>query len=257
MFGGRNLEPFTIMTDVQLVTTFCFLGGICVICLGRVYGQELNGDTQSLSVIEGGEITLPCTAHNITDQKVFWFQKEGFPLFVLNESYTADDRFELVRSSDDDWGLRIHDVREDDAGIYRCLLNTNPVQLKTLYLDVLVPANINKTLSSTTVSASEGEDVDLYCDVRGNPKPLVSWIRKGEYFAAGKNLSLHDVTCDTAGTYTCAASNHVGEAVYHNFQLSICTNAANVSFGGKGAVYLTFFTCLLFNSHFTSLKFLS
>lgn len=69
--------------------------------------------------------------------EVFWFQKEGFPLFVLNESYTADDRFELVRSSDDDWGLRIHDVREDDAGIYRCLLNTNPVQLKTLYLDVL------------------------------------------------------------------------------------------------------------------------
>lgn len=69
--------------------------------------------------------------------EVFWFQKEGFPLFVLNESYTTDDRFELVRSSDDDWGLRIHDVREDDAGIYRCLLNTNPVQLKTLYLDVL------------------------------------------------------------------------------------------------------------------------
>lgn len=69
--------------------------------------------------------------------EVFWFQKEGFPLFVLNESYTTDDRFELVRSSDDDWGLRIHDVRVHDAGIYRCLLNTNPVQLKTLYLDVL------------------------------------------------------------------------------------------------------------------------
>lgn len=37
-------------------------------------------------------------------------------------------------------------------------------------------------LFSIIVSVLEGEDVDFYCDVRGNFKFLVSWIRKGGMF---------------------------------------------------------------------------
>lgn len=32
-------------------------------------------------------------------------------------------------------------------------------------------------MSSTSMNVFEGEDVELYCDVRGNPEPLVRWIR--------------------------------------------------------------------------------
>lgn len=46
---------------------------------------------------------------------------------MFNESYIIDDWFELVWLSDDDWGFCIYDVREDDVGIYRCLLNINLV----------------------------------------------------------------------------------------------------------------------------------
>ena len=54
---------------------------------------------------------------NLIYIQVFWFQTEGYPIFVLNESQIADDRFELGRSNDDDWGLQIHDT-EWDAGTY-------------------------------------------------------------------------------------------------------------------------------------------
>ena len=33
-------------------------------------GQELTNSTESVTAIEGGTITLPCTAHNISDKKV-------------------------------------------------------------------------------------------------------------------------------------------------------------------------------------------
>ena len=80
---------------------------------------------------------------NLIYIQVFWFQTEGYPIFVLNESQIADDRFELGRSNDDDWGLQIHDVTEWDAGTYRCLLNTKPVQMKTLHLTVLSKSTLS------------------------------------------------------------------------------------------------------------------
>nr|XP_022298140.1 lachesin-like isoform X2 [Crassostrea virginica] len=226
-------KPFVCV--IWIIVTVCFEN--------NSKGQELTNSTESLTATEGGSITLPCTAHNISDKKVFWFQNEGYPIFVLNESQIADDRFELGRSNDDDWGLQIQDVTEWDAGTYRCLLNTKPVQMKTLHLTVLT--KINKTVSSTNMNVFEGEDVELYCEVRGNPEPLVRWIRNGESVVVGKNLSLHDVTCESSGTYTCTASNNVGKAAYHDIQVAVCTNAAEETHHrNEGFAFILFFWCI-------------
>ena len=51
-----------------------------------------------------------------------------------DRAINGDPRITLLHAYADEWNLQIDDIDEDDAGIYRCVINTG--MYKTITLDV-------------------------------------------------------------------------------------------------------------------------
>ena len=51
-----------------------------------------------------------------------------------DQAINGDSRISLLHAYADEWNLQIDDIDEDDAGIYRCVINTG--MYKTLILEV-------------------------------------------------------------------------------------------------------------------------
>lgn len=61
-----------------------------------------------------------------------------------------------------------------------------------------------------TREIEDGESVTIHCNATSNPPPItVEWLREGrpDFRQSGNILRLHRVSADSAGTYTCRASN--------------------------------------------------
>ena len=85
-----------------------------------------------------------------------------------------------------------------------------------------------------------GYQAMLVCDVHGRPKPTVIWYRHNAPVSSEKHvmthdgkhrhtLSIHDVTEDDFGEYTCAAQNKYGtkrSAIYLTGYLLNKTNCS-------------------------------
>ena len=64
------------------------------------------------------------------------------------------------------------------------------------------------------VTAVEGSDALLVCEVEGNPTPFVTWMSPNgtilQNRTSGMNLTLSSVSRYMNGTYRCNATNKVG-----------------------------------------------
>jgi len=68
--------------------------------------------------------------------KVAWLDVNSLPLTYDDRRVIDDTRFSVVRSHLNEWNLQVRQVRDDDAGRYRCTVNTFPVRSKVVYLHV-------------------------------------------------------------------------------------------------------------------------
>jgi len=58
------------------------------------------------------------------------------PMTYDDRRVIDDTRFSVMRSHINQWNLQVRQVRDDDAGRYRCTVNTSPVRSKVVYLHV-------------------------------------------------------------------------------------------------------------------------
>ena len=63
-------------------------------------------------------------------------------LTMEDRAINGDPRITLLHAYADEWNLQIDDIDEDDAGIYRCVINTG--MYKTLTLEVKGKRKIRK-----------------------------------------------------------------------------------------------------------------
>lgn len=85
---------------------------------------------------------------------------------------------------------------------------------------VLEPVDFQKD-----VAVVRGSPVVLPCEARGNPLPLVSWMKNGEplwpqSLDQGPGLQLETAGAEDSGTYVCVAVSEAGEVRRH-FQLTV------------------------------------
>lgn len=88
-----------------------------------------------------------------------------------------------------------------------------------------------------------GSPVLLPCEARGNPLPLVSWMKDGEPLLSqsleqGPGLLLESAEAGDSGSYSCVAVSEAGEARRH-FQLTVmggspAPTSASLGLGGEG-----------------------
>ncbi|XP_036416358.1 V-set and immunoglobulin domain-containing protein 2-like [Colossoma macropomum] len=137
--------------------------------------------------------------------------------------------------------MKILSVQPSDAGLYICDV-TNPKDWSgsgqgLINLTVLVPPSV--PVCQLSGSTYVGNDVTLTCaSSHGVPTPIYSWSREKNAAPLPPNsmvedqrtgsLMLTNLSAAFAGTYTCRASNDLGEAG--------CSISVKVAHGGTAAV---------------------
>jgi len=77
-----------------------------------------------------------CVGVGVGSVQVAWLDVNSLPLTYDDRRVIDDTRFSVVRTHVNQWNLQVRQVRRDDAGRYRCTVNTFPVRSKVVYLHV-------------------------------------------------------------------------------------------------------------------------
>lgn len=149
--------------------------------------------------------------------------RQGFDVPVLIKFGTHEPRvhpkFEgrvsLVRTA----SLRLEALQLDDQGSYDCrilLLNESADELQNgtwILLSVTAPPTFTEA-PPPVLEALVGSHVSLSCRATGNPPPSVTWSKDGSVIGRVSDkeglLHLGAVSMQSAGRYTCRASNTEG-----------------------------------------------
>lgn len=182
-------------------------------------GQEPEFDNTPINVtaIRGQPAILPCTVLNKDEYMLIWTNHRGVVLSTDDRRITDDTRMSIERPFIRDWNLHIRNVQVDDANVYSCQINTNPMQSKKVRLIVQVPAQIDNATSSHDVVVREGQTVVLQCVATGKPEPIINWYRmtpqtnqmREQVGKPGEILKIRNITRYCGGLYECEADNNI------------------------------------------------
>ncbi|XP_060799451.1 V-set and immunoglobulin domain-containing protein 2-like [Neoarius graeffei] len=156
---------------------------------------------------------------------------------------SRENRMALVQNPpvSGDASVMIHHVQPSDSGLYICDV-TNPNDWSgsgqgLINLTVLVPPSV--PVCELSGHTYVGDDATLTChSSQGVPTPIYSWARAPDTSPLPPNsivadqrtgsLLLSNLTTAFTGTYTCRASNDLGEAA--------CSIAVKVAYGRTTAM---------------------
>ncbi|XP_072548278.1 V-set and immunoglobulin domain-containing protein 2-like [Salminus brasiliensis] len=225
-------------------------------CLGEAWSWEAVVVKSSVFARSGSSAELTCSYSTHASQgfTLEWrYAAPGTPafqakrvLYYNGHLYWVDSwegRMALLQNPPTSGvaSLKILSVEPSDAGLYMCDV-TNPNDWSgsgqgLINLTVLVPPSVpGCQLSGNTYV---GNDVTLTCtSSQGVPTPIYSWSREKNAAPLPLNsmvedqrsgsLMLTNLSAAFAGTYTCRASNDLGEAA--------CSITVKVAYGGTAAV---------------------
>ena len=127
----------------------------------------------------------------------------------MHEQKVTQSSHYSTENKRDNSDLIITGIKEDDAGIYICQINTEPIRNKVIFsmpnmfqkvfiIHTLIyiqmiqqynlqifrlfvhrpPWNLTSNLSRRRLEAKVGTQVGLTCSAKGNPKPKITWKRR-------------------------------------------------------------------------------
>ncbi|MGH0143069.1 UNVERIFIED_CONTAM: hypothetical protein FKN15_022424 [Acipenser sinensis] len=158
-----------------------------------------------LSVLEGFQALLPCSAQGLPEPSVLW-ERDGV---------TIPDqlgKFTVLRSGQ----LVLERAEPGDAGTYKCTaVNTVGTASREVRLSVSVrPAFVELP---GDVTLNWGQRLSLPCLARGTPTPTITWTFNNKALAAPgsgrsgwSSLVIGNVSKEDSGTYVCVAENRAG-----------------------------------------------
>lgn len=188
---------------------------------GIVFMLVLGGEPEmqtgeiQITITQGLDAILPClinfadvSSAQLGKYKVLWSDETGRYISVDVKVMADQRKYQVLHDVPNEWNLKIKGVRSSDAGKYKCQVNSIPVQTQYVILHVNVPPRIT---SSETVSVKEGDQLIIYCNVTGIPKPTVTWSRDGKDFLDQRGeMFMQEKTVRTdSGLYRCEADNGI------------------------------------------------
>ncbi|XP_046530474.1 hemicentin-2 isoform X1 [Equus quagga] len=163
----------------------------------------------------GELVTMACPVRGSPPIRMSWL-KNGLPLPLSQRTH--------LHSSGRT--LRISQVQLADSGIFTCVaVSPAGVADRNFTLQVHEPPVLEPVEFQNDVAVVRGSPVLLPCEARGNPPPLVSWMKDGEPLLSqsleqGPGLLLESAEAGDSGSYSCVAVSEAGEARRH-FQLTV------------------------------------
>lgn len=226
--GSMTQSNFTLLLalallNVQLVLanpTITFISKDQIVNIGDDLELKCNFvDSEGYS-IGWTRIDLNSSSHRVTTIA------RGTSLDVPSDRFHAN--FDTRQSQ---YILRIDQVNENDAGIYRCQIaqGTSMPQTAQTNVFVRIPPAISDN-STRSVITSVGSDFQMNCYASGYPQPAISWRRNknslipingGVAIYRGNSLALRNVTKSDRGTYYCVADNGVSPGARRGISVEI------------------------------------
>ncbi|XP_033334929.1 limbic system-associated membrane protein [Megalopta genalis] len=166
----------------------------------------------------GGSAMLPCrfTGPGI----VTWSRRRDRQLLTVGRhTHSIEDRFVVVPDSPD-WNLKIKNVKKEDAGLYECQIQTDPIQKRLIQLSItdaysMIPGGPN-------LHVKQGSSLRLECQLMASAEApsFIFWYRQGrminydnepgvtvEATKNGSILTVDKVKTSHGANYTCLPSN--------------------------------------------------
>ncbi|XP_049335709.1 hemicentin-1 isoform X1 [Astyanax mexicanus] len=181
----------------------------------------INSSTKSYDVAVDGSVTLQCQSEGYPTPSVIW-HKDGQPL-------TESVRQRVLSSG----SLHIVFTQPGDTGRYTCTAaNVAGSSSVEMSLTVLIPPIIRA--GEPELWVMQNTQALLSCVAEGVPQPTINWEREGVPLtdSVGQHTILPsgELIIDTtqpedAGTYTCVATNSVGQDSW-TITLSVHTHPA-------------------------------
>ncbi|XP_076252429.1 interference hedgehog-like isoform X2 [Rhynchophorus ferrugineus] len=115
------------------------------------------------TVTKGSSLFLSCSAVGKPIPKITWSKKQ---------SHLPASRAEVSG------GLIIKNVTSHDDGVYVC---THSNEHGTLSHEIIVKYNEEPSIdcSANTTEVKQGENMEIECNVKGTPEPVISWFLNG------------------------------------------------------------------------------
>lgn len=204
--------------------------------LGRAFQPEFITPIANVTVAIGRDAVFTCLVEHLGGYRVGWVKADTKAIQAIHDHViTHNPRVYVSHGDHSTWSLHIKGVQLEDAGVYMCQINTDPMKSQTGVLTVLVPPDFLSGETSSDVMVREGGQVTLTCHAKGVPQPTVSWRREdgkdiilrqvhlgktvqkpnkivvSEY--KGEELKLTNVFRHEMGAYFCIASNGVPPAI--------------------------------------------
>ncbi|XP_062572935.1 hemicentin-1-like isoform X1 [Saccostrea cucullata] len=166
-------------------------------------------DSDREQLLEGEKLTLHCKVIANTNYSIKWYRIRKPSYIARPEKYKVGSGKHYV----------IENVNRDDAGMYICeAANGNGVMdSKNITVDVEFAP---KVVVQAEVALMTGLDMDLKCDVLGNPPPIVTWSKQDVMFKTGREthskysntftLKIRNMSKSDLGDYNCSAENILG-----------------------------------------------
>lgn len=209
----------------------CYIDSSVVWMLGFIYSILSIRDTESSSFSRvsepiGRKAKLPCSTEITGSIHVQWLDPSGTALTYDESVQTGDSRFKIDHSYLREWNLEIENVRRSDAGNYTCSIGPTTIVNSVVELAILVSPSLIRT--SGNLSSMVGNQVMLFCEASGEPKPTITWTRltsnngsKLDLKQEGSELNISAVTIEDAGTYECQANNNMPPSAVGRMRLEI------------------------------------
>ncbi|XP_064163579.1 muscle, skeletal receptor tyrosine-protein kinase [Anguilla rostrata] len=166
---------------------------------------QIKRHPTNVTLLIDSKAVLPCVTLGNPKPDISWIKDDDL--------VKISDRISIL-----DYGaLKIHNIKKEDAGQYRCVArNSFGIAFsKLVTIEVQAPARILRVPKEKRVPF--GTEVKLECNATGNPIPTITWLENGNTISGASIeetlvgqviLSVLRVVANKPALYTCLATNH-------------------------------------------------
>ncbi|XP_048522895.1 protein sidekick [Dendroctonus ponderosae] len=209
----------------------------------RELAPEIIVGPDDLQIVKGAsEATLDCiaSARPLYELETLWF-KDGIPIETAGISYSLNDIWNR--------SLALVSINTTHSGSYQCSVNLRsggfPNVTATAQVVVLEKPRFLSNAKPETL-ADYGSQLNLPCDLIGNPQPNVTWYRNSQeldlsdqryVIEEDNSLLIKKLLISDNSMYQCFARNKAGEITLYTHVLILAAHPV-MEFGPKNITVL-------------------
>ncbi|XP_033880944.3 neuronal cell adhesion molecule-like isoform X18 [Acipenser ruthenus] len=173
-----------------------------------------KGQTSNKLVLRGHMLKLECIAEGLPTPEIHWRKESG----ELPNKRTFHENFQKT--------LKIIDVTEADAGLYRCIAQNSLGSVHHI-INVTVMASPYWITEPKNLVLAPKETGILICRANGSPDPSITWLMNGipienspkdlSRKVEGDSIIFSDVQTGSSAVYQCNVSNEFGYLLANAF----------------------------------------